>query len=671
MLISLAPEVLPPDSPGIAWRPAVMLQGRLMTTFRRYPMVACCWTLLAGWGLAQDVAATIESLKAAATQSEAARVAGEPAVIAARMQMKQLQDTVTQLKIEYSKSEATQAELVTKATQATEALKKVEDERKVAIDAFSAARKAVLDAAGKETLPAAQDAYLKAADALAAKVTATKAAADAVLPAEDAATQSLLVLAGHPAKIAVAEKAVADFAPQLAQAEASYSALAKTALDQQIALETALVEAGQLVSFAKQVAPIFAQRCVACHNARTAKGRLNMETYANLMKGGESGDTVIAHKPNDSMLQMEIDSGSMPKEADPLTPEQLALVKKWIETGAKLDAGVSASAALITIMPKPIQPTPPEAYRVAVPVTAVAISPDGTQLASAGYREVILWNVADGALVRRISNLAERPHDIEFTADGQKLLVAAGTPGQLGEVKIFNVADGALARDLFTTDDEVFSVAVSPDGSKVAATCADRSIRVHDVATGERKLFIEDHADWVLDVAWSPDGSKLATASRDKTSKVFNSQTGEAIATFNSHAEPVYSVGFLPDGNSVVSAGRDKRLRIWTVADAKQVREIGGFGGEVFKVVVLPDGQSLSASSDKLLRQHKLGDGGQVRAFTGHTDWVYSVAVHLGSRRVVSGSHDGEVRVWNLDDGQSLLNFLAAPGMKPQVAAAQ
>ncbi|MBI1346819.1 hypothetical protein GC163_11090 [bacterium] len=642
-----------------------------MTIARHISLAALLLSTLGSQAFSQDAAANIEQLKATATQSEAARVAGEPAVTAARMQMKQLQDAVTQLKIEYSKSEATQAELVTKATQATEALKKAEDERKAALDAFTAARKAVLDAAGKDTLPAANEAYLKAAEALAAKVTATKTAADAVLPTEDAATQSLIILSGHPAKIAAAEKAAADFAPQLAMAETTYGTLAKTALDHQIALETAMVEAGQLVSFAKQVAPIFAQRCVACHNARTAKGRLNMETYANLMKGGESGDTVLAHKPDDSMLQMEIESGSMPKEADPLTPEQMALVKKWIQTGATLDAGVSATAALITIMPKPVQPTPPEAYRVAVPVTAVAISPDGTQLASSGYREVILWNVADGALIRRISNLAERPHDIEFTPDGQQLLVAAGTPGQLGEVKIFNVADGALVRDLFTTDDEVFSVALSPDATKIAATCADRSIRIYDRATGERTLFVEDHADWVLDVAWSPDGSKIATASRDKTSKVFNSQTGEAIATFNSHSEPVYSVSFLPDGNQVVSAGRDKRLRIWNVADAKQAREIGGFGGEVFKVVVMPDGQSLSAGSDKQIRQHKLADGAQVRAFSGHTDWVYSVAVHPASKRVVSGSHDGEVRVWNLDDGQSLLNFPAAPGLKPQVAAAQ
>ena len=126
---------------------------------------------------------------------------------------------------------------------------------------------------------------------------------------------------------------------------------------------------------------------------------------------------------------------------------------------------------------------------------AVAISPDGNLIASSGYREVLLWNAADGQLVRRIPNLAERPHDIEFTANGQQIIVAAGTPGQMGEVKIFNVADAALVADLFTTDDEVFSIALNADGSRLAASCADRSVRVFDMATRKQQLFVEDHAE--------------------------------------------------------------------------------------------------------------------------------------------------------------------------------
>jgi hypothetical protein len=620
---------------------------------------------------AEDVDARIAALQQAADAARAAQAAGEPAVQAARARAKELADTVVRLKSELSKADSGHAELTAKVAPAQEAFKKADDERKAALDALLAAKKAALEAQGKENAAAAQDAYLKAAETLGQKLQAVQTAWEAVQQAFSAAQATQQVLAGHPAQIAAAEAALTAFQPELQQAEAQYAALAKAAVDRQVELETALVEAGRLVSFARQVAPIFAQRCVACHNARTAKGRLNMETYAHLAKGGESGPAFVPGKSAESNLQLQIESGEMPKDADPLTPEQIALIKKWIDTGARLDAGVSATAQLITIIPKPVQPAPPESYRVPVPVMAVAFSPDGNLVATSGYREVVLWNAADGSLVRRITNLAERPHDIEFSPQGELVAVAAGTPGQLGEVKLFNVADGALVADLFTTDDEAFSVAFSGDGSRLAATCADRSVRVFDVASRKSLLHLEDHADWVMDAAWSPDGSRLATASRDKTAKVFDAKTGEAIATFNGHGQPVFGVGFLPDGNHVVSGGRDNRLRVWAVAEAKQVREIGGFGGEVFRLVVLPDGHALATSADKQIRLHNLANGQQVRVFSGHNEWVYSVAFHQGSKRVASGSHDGEVRVWNFEDGKSLLNFFAAPGFKPQVAAAQ
>jgi len=476
------------------------------------------------------------------------------------------------------------------------------------------------------------------------------------------------LVAEQPAKITAAEQAVAAFQPELQAAEAAFAALSKDAVTRQVELETSLVAAGRLVSFAQQVAPIFSQRCLACHNARTAKGRLNMENFANLMKGGESGVLVVATKPAESLLQSMIEDHSMPKDADPLLPEQIAVIKKWIETGARLDAGIAPSATLITIMPKLVQPMPPESYRVAVPVMSVNFSPDGTLLATSGYREVLLWNPVDGQLVRRIKNLAERPHDIEFSANGAMLAVAAGTPGQMGEVKLFNVADGALIADLFTTDDEVFAVAFSPDGTRLAAACADRSVRLFDVATRQQQKLIEDHADWVMDVAWSPDGKKIATASRDKTSKVFDSTTGESQATFNGHAQTVFGVGFLPDGASVATSGRDNRIRVWTIADAKQVREIG-FGGEVFRISMQPDGTAFSGSADKFARQHNVTNGAQVKQFGPHNDWVYAAAFHAGSKRVASGSHDGEVRIWNYDDGKELMKFIAAPGLSQPIAA--
>ncbi len=74
-------------------------------------------------------------------------------------------------------------------------------------------------------------------------------------------------------------------------------------------------------------------------------------------------------------LTIMVEDGSMPKDADPLTAEEIATIKKWIDTGAILDAGIAESAELITFIPKLPQPAPPESYRVTLPVTALAFSP--------------------------------------------------------------------------------------------------------------------------------------------------------------------------------------------------------------------------------------------------------------------------------------------------------
>lgn len=550
---------------------------------------------------------------------------------------------------------------------AQEDVTKAEAAKKAADDTLAAAKKAAEDAK-------------KAFDAADAKVKAEQPKVDAAVKAltdaqtglktlqDSIATAKKTVETGTP-KIKEIETEIAALAPQIDKMKADFAAVRAEHVGKRREAEKSLIAIGKLVSFSESVAPVLSKRCLACHNAKTAKGRYNMETFAGIVKGGESGESVKPLKSADSPLFTMIADGSMPKDADPLTKEQIELIKKWIDTGAVLDAGFTPSQPLIQIVPKETQPPAPESYPVPVPITAISFNTDGSLLATGGYHEIILWNVADGTIARRIGNVAERVYDIEFTKDGQTVIIAAGTPAQIGEVKLFNVADGKLLGDLVRTDDAVFGIAISNDGKRLASAGADRAIRVFDIASQKQELAIEDHADWVMDIAWSPDGKKLASASRDKTSKVFDATTGDSLVTFNSHADSVYGVAFSPDGASVVTSGNDKQIRVWQASDAKQLRNMG-MGGEVFRVVVTPDSQVFSCSADKMARHHKVADGGQVRQFTGHSDWVYCVAVHQATKRVAAGAYNGEVRIWNLDDGAELKKVLAAPGYVPPTPAA-
>lgn len=458
--------------------------------------------------------------------------------------------------------------------------------------------------------------------------------------------------------------------PSLQKVNAELQIATQEALVARRHAENALEPLGRFVSFSRHVAPILANRCVACHNTRSPGGRLNLDSFAAMMKGGESGAALTARKSHESLALTMIKDGSMPKDADPLKPEEIAVIQKWIDVGAPLDAGIAATADLFDVMPERSQPTAPVEYRVAIPVTAVAFNHDGSQVASSGYHEVLVWNTVDGALVRRISNVAERVYDLEFSTDGSTLAVAAGTPGQLGELKLFSAADGSLVRTLVRSRDAVFALAFSPNGQQIACAGADRSIVVSNIADGVEMTRIEDHADWVMDINWSPNGQRLVSSSRDKTSKVFEAATGNPVITFPGHGEPVYTAAFLADSTTIVSGGGDKRIRVWNSADAKELRAIGGFGGEVFRLQVQPGDIILSASGDRIVHQNKAADGAEVRRFAGHNDWVYTLSATPDQKRIASGSYDGEIRLWNAEDGKTLTSFIAIPKGHQAIATA-
>jgi WD40 repeat protein/mono/diheme cytochrome c family protein len=426
------------------------------------------------------------------------------------------------------------------------------------------------------------------------------------------------------------------------------------------------------VSFMKDVAPILVQNCIACHNARKAESKYNMTSFALLAKGGQQGEDITL-EPGDPDASRFVElirpdgQPRMPYKQDPLPPEKVRVIERWVKEGARYD-GTNPEEDWVALLHKMTPVNVPESYPVAVPITALAFSPDSSQVAAAGYHEVTLWKAADGSPTRRLRGLAERVYDVAYSPDGRWLATASGDPGQYGAARLW-IAEpdggGKPVRDLVESNDSLFAVAFSPDSKLVAAAGADRAIRIWEVESGKLLATIEDHADWIFDLAFSPDGKRLASASRDKTSKVFDVAKRESLVTFPGHAETVYCVAFAPDGKSVATGGGDNQIRLWTPDnDGKQVRSLGGFGGPVFQLRYHPDGkQLLACSADKTVRVY--ADNSQRLVLNGHGDWIYSFALSPDGKTVASGSWDGEVRLWNLADGKPLRTIVAAPGLKP------
>lgn len=129
------------------------------------------------------------------------------------------------------------------------------------------------------------------------------------------------------------------------------------------------VLAGGEVSFADQIAPIFAQHCVGCHTPGIEKGGLSLATPNNLLEQG----LLVAGDPDGSYLLDMISPSDdappeMPLEGPPLTAEQVALIRDWVGQGAEWPEGLivreqpKADASWWSLQPiaDPKPPTPEE-----------------------------------------------------------------------------------------------------------------------------------------------------------------------------------------------------------------------------------------------------------------------------------------------------------------------
>jgi WD40 repeat protein/serine/threonine protein kinase/class 3 adenylate cyclase len=153
----------------------------------------------------------------------------------------------------------------------------------------------------------------------------------------------------------------------------------------------------------------------------------------------------------------------------------------------------------------------------------VAFSPDGHLLAAISFTATLyLWNMPSGAEVFHKQAQTGEGTAVAFSPDGTTIATAGlngATPWSTSGTKLQTMSGGGRAE----------SVAFSPDGRSLATGGEDGVARIWDVTTGRQIVILSGHSDTVNGVAFSPDGTELATVSSDGTLRVYTLSTAELV----------------------------------------------------------------------------------------------------------------------------------------------
>ncbi len=331
---------------------------------------------------------------------------------------------------------------------------------------------------------------------------------------------------------------------------------------------------------------------------------------------------------------------------------------------------------------------------------ALAFSPNSNWLAVGGVDSlpapcgiVDIWDLATGVQLRSLNAHAQNIAGVTFSKDGKKLITASrGSPlGRVeSEVKVW---DTQTWKELWTLPHRPGSVWVfdpSPDNRYLALSYANDvrrlltgpgTIRVWDLDRKEEILTIQATRNAAHEIRFSPDGQFLAAA-MDQAIFVWDMPSGEVKARFPSGFGEAMGLAFSSDSKKLTACGTIKGvgvIRIYDIADNKLLQTIAGDTNQITSLAFSPDGERLATGSREgtrggIIRLWDLRNGQQVLEFDAHPRSVQKLVFDSTGRYLASsGDGDGQAKIWEApfsDDPAALQKRLNTdPMAEPQTIA--
>lgn len=296
-------------------------------------------------------------------------------------------------------------------------------------------------------------------------------------------------------------------------------------------------------------------------------------------------------------------------------------------------------------------------------MTAVAYSPDGSQLAVApqGGGGVELWNPRTAKRLLSLVGAGGTVAQLAFSPDGTLVAAAYETPRDAGAIRVWRTDTGEQVRSLGDHGQDAVTVTFSPDGARLLTTSGDETLMAWNIDTGRRLMAIPCRRQSVTfhrpSAVFGLAGSRVAY----KQPHLFDGTTGTLVANLPPQGQ-VTALAASPDGRMLAAGMAIGNVYLTDFATGKRIGGLVGHTGSLRAIAFRPDNaRVVTGSEDGSVRLWDVAKGDPIRVFVGHEGGVEQAIFSPDGRRIITAATDGTVRIWDADQGQELCTL---PGQR-------
>lgn len=424
-------------------------------------------------------------------------------------------------------------------------------------------------------------------------------------------------------------------------------------------------EAGDASVGFDQVRQILRKRCATCHNPEEARGDLDLMSLSALKVGSASGAVAVPGDPKASLLYTtaaHLEEPLMPPNSKKIPKRELDLIQAWIASGMPDKSGGSKPTDMEQTPKAPpmseMSGATKRTYQFESGLTLGGLAKTraliqhsaisafgkhpGTPLVAVnGDRQVVFVDTAKREIVGAIDVEFQSISAIEFSADGQQLLVGGGTPGLAGHVACFELATGQKRFQVADETDTPLAIDLSPNKAVVATGGPNRVVRAYNTTTGELLYTLRKHTDWVLSLKFSPDGILLASGDRFGGMFAWSASDGTLFEELPGHSGPVGDLAWNADSDTLYSCSEDGKIGSWELR-SMNYRTTDSNLGPLLSLDL--DGECLVAGGRKGMCLCQVGEVLQLRESI-PSDRQFNHVALLDENIVLTATEDGALQV--------------------------